>query len=139
MKVGASGVNEKFRYLRRASSFAVRNLNLLKSPRAAFHLVRAHAHLFRFTLPKSEFLRALTRASGADVLEALRRAEETAVELVEPDKSEQSQPSRKAAVEEKRAIQTRPHRGKWGRRFLMATGALAILYLAWAYIWPLLR
>jgi hypothetical protein len=66
-------------------------------------------------------------------------AEETAVELVEPDKSELSQPSRKSAVEEKRAIQTTPHRGKWGRRFLMATGALAILYLAWAYIWPLLR
>jgi hypothetical protein len=66
-------------------------------------------------------------------------AEETAVELVEPDKSGLSQPSRKSAVEEKRAIQTRPHRGKWGRRFLMATGVLAILYLAWASIWPLLR
>jgi len=65
--------------------------------------------------------------------------EETAVELVEPDKSEPSQPNRKSAVEEKLAIHTRPHRGKWGRRFLMATGALAILYLAWAYIWPLLR
>jgi hypothetical protein len=66
-------------------------------------------------------------------------AEETAVELVEPDKSELSQPGRKSAVEEKLAIQTGPHRGKWGRRFLMATGALAILYLAWAYLWPLLR
>src|SRR5438128_742903 len=66
-------------------------------------------------------------------------SEETAVELVEPDKSEPSQPNRKSAVEEKLAIQTRPHRGKWGRHFLMATGVLAILYLAWAYIWPLLR
>jgi hypothetical protein len=67
-------------------------------------------------------------------------AEETAVEIVEPSgKSELSQPSRKSAVEEKLTIQTTQHRGKWGRRFLMATGVLAILYLAWAYLWPLLR
>ena len=67
-------------------------------------------------------------------------SQETSVELVEPDKkSEQSEPSKKSAVEQKRTIQTQPHRGKWGRRFVMATGVLAILYLAWEYIRPLLR
>jgi hypothetical protein len=69
--------------------------------------------------------------------------EETAVEIVEPAKrSEQSQPGKKSAaaekLEEKLVIQAEPHRGKWGRRFVMATGFLAILYLAWSYLWPLL-
>src|SRR5438445_7578609 len=67
-------------------------------------------------------------------------SEETSGELVEPSgKSEPSQPGNRSAVEEELAIQSAPHRGKWGRRFLMATGALAILYLAWEYILPLLR
>src|SRR2546422_4408232 len=67
-------------------------------------------------------------------------SEETTIEIVEPSrKSELREPEKKSAVEEKITIQTRPHRGKWGRRFLMATGVLAILYLAWAYVWPLLR
>src|SRR3989442_6214808 len=66
--------------------------------------------------------------------------EETAVELVEPErKSELSETSRRSTGEEKLTIQPKPHRGKWGRRFIMATGVLAILYLAWEYIWPLLR
>src|SRR5213594_1453219 len=66
--------------------------------------------------------------------------EETAVELVEPErKSELSETSRRSTVEEKLTIQPKPHRGKWGRRFVMATGVLVILYLAWEYIWPLLR
>jgi hypothetical protein len=64
-------------------------------------------------------------------------SEETAVEIVEPNrKSELKDPGKKSAVEEELAVQTRPHRGKWGRRFVMATGALAILYLAWKYILP---
>jgi hypothetical protein len=64
--------------------------------------------------------------------------EETAVELVEPSgKSEPKQPGNRSRVEEELTIQTRPHRGKWGRRFVMATGVLAILYLAWKYILPL--
>src|SRR5256712_5929372 len=67
-------------------------------------------------------------------------SEETAVELVEPvKKSELSETRRRSTVEEKPAIQTKPHRSRWGRRFVMATGVLAILYLAWEYIWPLLR
>src|SRR2546427_1190843 len=66
--------------------------------------------------------------------------EETAVELVEPErKSELSETSRRSTVEEKLTIQPKPRRGKWGRRFIMATGVLALLYLAWEYIWPLLR
>jgi hypothetical protein len=69
----------------------------------------------------------------------IETSQETAVELVEPDKTSELGQPRKSAVEEKLTIQTRPHRGKWGRRFLMATGVLAILYLAWAYLWPLLK
>src|SRR5437870_9509233 len=67
-------------------------------------------------------------------------SEETGVELVEPGrKSELSEPSKKSVTEEELTIRPKPHRGKWGRRFIMATGVLAILYLAWEYIWPLLR
>jgi len=66
-------------------------------------------------------------------------SEETAVELVEPSgKSEPKEPGKRSRVEEELTIQTRPHRGKWGRRFVMATGVLAILYLAWKYILPLI-
>ena len=65
---------------------------------------------------------------------------ETAVELVEPNKkSELSESSKKSAVEGELTIQPRPHRGRWGRRFIIATAVLVILYLAWEYIWPLLR
>jgi hypothetical protein len=65
--------------------------------------------------------------------------EETAVELVETGKkSELSEPNKKSSVEEKLTIQPKPRRGKWGRRFVMATGVLAILYLAWEYVLPLL-
>jgi hypothetical protein len=67
-------------------------------------------------------------------------SEETAVEIVEPiKKSELNQPSKKSVVDEKLTIQPKPHRGKWGRRFVIATGVLAVLYLAWEYILPLLR
>src|SRR5438874_12992738 len=67
-------------------------------------------------------------------------SEETAVELVEPNKkSELSEASKKSAVEGELTIQPRPHRGRWGRRFIISTAGLVILYLAWEYIWPLLR
>jgi len=67
-------------------------------------------------------------------------SEETSIEIVEPNrKSELSEPGKKSSVEEELTIQSKPHRGKWGRRFVMATAALAILNLAWAYLWPLLR
>lgn len=66
--------------------------------------------------------------------------EETAVELAEPDESSEALvPSKRSAVKEELAVQPVRHRGKWARRVLMATGAFAILYLAWIYIWPLLR
>ena len=67
-------------------------------------------------------------------------SEETSIEIVEPNKkSELVGPSKRSGVEEKLTIQLKPHWGKWGRRFIMATGVLAILYLAWEYVWPLLR
>src|SRR5213594_3008523 len=66
-------------------------------------------------------------------------SEETAGELVEPDKkSELNEASKKSAVEGELTIQPRPHRGRWGRRFIIATAVLVILYLAWEYILPLL-
>jgi len=66
-------------------------------------------------------------------------SEETSVELVESiRKSEQSVPSKKSSVDEELAIQPKPHRGKWGRRFIIATGVLVVLYLAWEYVLPLL-
>src|SRR5712664_1065934 len=47
-------------------------------------------------------------------------SEETAVELVEPNKKlELSEPRKKSVVEEQPTIQSKPHRGKWGRRFIM--------------------
>ena len=71
---------------------------------------------------------------------AKESSEETAVELVEPDeKSARSETRKKLAEEEELTVQPKPQRGKWARRVLMATGALAILYLAWAYIYPFLR
>jgi len=67
-------------------------------------------------------------------------SEESAVEIVEPNrKSEPSELGKKSLVEEKLTIRTKPHRGKWVRRILMATGVLTILFLAWEYIWPLLK
>jgi hypothetical protein len=66
-------------------------------------------------------------------------SEETAVELVEPSKkSEPRQPNKKSAVEEKLTIRPKPQEGKWGRRFIIATGVLVTLYLAWEYLLPLL-
>jgi hypothetical protein len=66
-------------------------------------------------------------------------AEETAVELVEPEKkSELNEPKKKTAVEEELTIQSKPHQGKWGRRFIIGTGVLVVLYLAWEYVFPIL-
>jgi hypothetical protein len=76
-------------------------------------------------------------------------SEETAAELVEPGKrtepgapskkSELSEPSKKSLVEERPTIQSKPHQSRWRRRFTIGVGVLAILYLAWEYILPLLR
>jgi hypothetical protein len=66
-------------------------------------------------------------------------SEETAVELVEPDKkTELSEPSKRAIVEERLTLQSKPRQSRWRRRFIISTGVLAILYLAWAYILPLI-
>jgi hypothetical protein len=66
-------------------------------------------------------------------------SEEVAVEIVEPGKkSDLSEPSKRSVAEEKLTIRPKPHRGKWVRRVLMATGVLTILFLAWEYILPLI-
>jgi len=66
-------------------------------------------------------------------------SEETAVEIVEPSgKSGLSEPRKKSSVEEELTIQSKPQRGKWVRRVLMATGILTILFLAWEYLRPLI-
>jgi intein/homing endonuclease len=67
---------------------------------------------------------------------ATETAEERVVEIVEPAKKSTVEPSKRSAMEEKLAIQSKPGRAKWGRRFIMATGVLAILYLAYYYVWP---
>jgi hypothetical protein len=67
------------------------------------------------------------------------REDATTVELVEPNtKSEVREASKKSAVEEKPTIQSKPHQSRWRRRFIIGTGVLAILYLAWEYVLPLL-
>jgi hypothetical protein len=65
-------------------------------------------------------------------------SEETAVEIEPGRKTELVEPNKKSVAEEKLTIQPKAHRGKWSRRFIIATGVLAILYLAWEYILPLL-
>jgi hypothetical protein len=75
-------------------------------------------------------------------------SEEAAVELVEPGKrselgapskrSELSEPSKKSLVEERPTIQSKPHQSRWRRRFMIGVGVLAILYLAWEYLVPML-
>jgi hypothetical protein len=60
--------------------------------------------------------------------------QKTAVEIVEPGK--------KPAVEEHRrktSYSGQTESEEKGRRFAMATGGLAILYLAYYYIWPVIR
>jgi hypothetical protein len=66
-------------------------------------------------------------------------SEETAVEIIEPTReSELREPSKKSATEKDLTIQSKPQGGKWGRRFILGTGVLVILYLAWEYILPFL-
>jgi len=64
--------------------------------------------------------------------------EEKVVEIVESARKSAVEAGKKSVVEGKLAIQSKPGRGKWGRRFIMATGVLAILYLAYYYVWPLI-
>src|SRR6266516_1082438 len=71
-------------------------------------------------------------------------SEELAVEVDEPTKSvvDPNGHKKKSALQEKITVQARPHRSKKGSRVSMvvvAAGVLTILFLAWQYIWPLLR
>ncbi|HWY28230.1 MAG TPA: AAA family ATPase [Candidatus Sulfotelmatobacter sp.] len=65
-------------------------------------------------------------------------SEEKVVEIVEPAERSVVEPGKKSVAAERLAIQSKTGRGKWGRRFIMATGVLAILYLAYYYVWPLI-
>ncbi len=74
-----------------------------------------------------------------------------AVEVDEPKKKsaiEVAEPKKRLAVEESAAVQSiqhlqpKRHRTKRGRRVaiaIAAVGVLTIAYLAWKYVWPLLR
>lgn len=73
----------------------------------------------------------------------------SAIELVEPKKkvAEVVEPKKRSAVEEKpvfrpkQRLRSRPHRSKRGRRVeivVAAAGVLALAFLAWKYVWPLL-
>src|SRR5437773_2442049 len=71
-------------------------------------------------------------------------SEELVVEVDEPTKSvvDPNGHKKKSALQEKITVQARPRRSKKGRRVstvVVAAGVLTILFLAWQYIWPLLR
>src|SRR5881398_742303 len=71
-------------------------------------------------------------------------SEEKAGEVDEPTKSvvDPNGHKKKSAFQEKITVRARPHRSKKGSRVSMvvvAAGVLTILFLAWQYIWPLLR
>ena len=74
----------------------------------------------------------------------------SAIELVEPKKkvAEVVEPKKRSAAEEKSVVrprqhlQSKQHRSKRGRRaaiVVAAAGVLALAFLAWKYVWPLLR
>jgi hypothetical protein len=66
------------------------------------------------------------------------------VEVVAPESKsiEVVEPKRRSAVEQKATMGHRPRGSRWSRRVsvaLMTIGVLAIVYLTWTYVWPLLR
>ena len=97
------------------------------------YVAKTGSGVFRVPRPPVTGRRLLQNVGSTETME------ETAVEIAEPVKKTVVEPSKKSMAEEKLTIQPKPHRGKWGRRFVMATGVLAILYLAWNYLLPLLR
>ena len=102
------------------------------------YVAKTGSGVFRVPRPPVTSKRLLQNVGSSET------AEETAVEIVEPaKKSEPSQPGKKLEVEEKvrekLVIQAKPHRSNWARRFAIGTVVLAVLYLAWNYLWPLLR
>src|SRR6266704_1736746 len=96
------------------------------------YVAKTGSGVFRVPRPSVSSKRLLQNVGSSETME------ETTVEIVEPAKKSAAEPNKKSLVEEKIAIQPKPRRGKWSRRFIMATGVLAILYLAWNYIWPLI-
>jgi len=96
------------------------------------YVAKTGSGVFRVPRPSVSSKRLLQNVGSSETME------ETAVEIVEPAKKSAAEPNKKSLVEEKIAIQPKPRRGKWSRRFIMATGVLAILYLAWNYLWPLI-
>jgi len=75
---------------------------------------------------------------------SVEASEELVDEDDEPKKSvvDLDGPRKKSALHEKIVVQARTNRSKRGGRasvVIMAASALAIAFLAWKYIWPLLR
>jgi ATPase family protein associated with various cellular activities (AAA) len=101
------------------------------------YVAKTGSGVFRVPRPPVTSKRLLQNVGSGETME------ETAVEIFEPrKKSEPGHPSKKSAVqeklEEKLVIHAKPHRSRWARRFAIGTAVLAMLYLAWNYLWPLL-
>jgi ATPase family protein associated with various cellular activities (AAA) len=101
------------------------------------YVAKTGSGVFRVPRPPVTSKRLLQNVGSGET------TEETAVEIVEPSKkSAPGQPSKKSAVqgklEEKLVIQAKPHRSRSARLFVIGTAVLAMLYLAWNYLWPLL-
>jgi ATPase family associated with various cellular activities (AAA) len=96
------------------------------------YVAKTGSGVFRVTRPPVTSKRFLQNVGATEP------AEEKVVEIVEPARKSAVELGKKSIVEEKLAIQSKASRGKWGRRFIMATGVLAILYLAYYYVWPLI-
>ncbi len=96
------------------------------------YVAKTGSGVFRVPRPSITSKRLLQNVGSSETVE------ETAVEIVEPSTKSAVEPRKKSVVEEKPAIQSKPGRGKWSRRFILATGVLAILYLAYYYVWPLI-
>src|SRR6267378_3331810 len=88
------------------------------------YVAKTGSGVFRVPRPSVSSKQLLQNVGSSETME------EKVVEIVEPARKSSVEP-KKSMVEEKLAIQSKPGRGKWGRRFIMATGILAILYLAW--------
>src|SRR5438094_544569 len=102
------------------------------------YVAKTGSGVFRVPRPPVTKKWLLQNVGSVDALEEL------AVEVDEPTKSvvDPNGHKKKSALQEKITVQARPHRSKKGRRVstvVVAAGVLTILFLAWQYIWPLLR
>jgi hypothetical protein len=96
------------------------------------YVAKTGSGVFRVPRPPVTSKRFLQNVGSSETME------EKVVEIVEPARKSAVEIDKKSVMEEKLAVQSRPDRGRWGRRFIMATGVLAIVYLAYYYIWPLI-